>query len=162
LLVAWYIFWLKQTGLHDPRDAWTVLCMHILIAKCWMESFIRWYSLLMPVVRRVRKIAKSDYFVMSVRPSVRPPAWSNSTPHWMYLMKCDIWVFFWNLSRKFKFNWYLNNRYFTWRPVYIFWSYLAQSFLEWEMFQTKVVDKMKIHTLCLIFFFENRAVYEVL
>ena len=24
-----------------------------------------------------------------------------------------------------------------------FWSYLSQSFLEWEMFQTKVVEKIK-------------------
>ena len=34
-----------------------------------------------------------------------------------------------------------NNGYFTWRPVYIF-LYLAQFFVEWEMFQTKV-DKIK-------------------
>jgi len=27
-----------------------------------------------------------------------------------------------------------------------FWSYLAQFFLEWEMFQTKVVEKIKTHT----------------
>jgi len=26
-----------------------------------------------------------------------------------------------------------------------FWSYLAQFFLEWEMFQTKVVEKLKTH-----------------
>ena len=26
-----------------------------------------------------------------------------------------------------------------------FWSYLAQFFLEWEMFQTKVVEKIKTH-----------------
>jgi hypothetical protein len=35
-----------------------------------------------------------------------------------------------------------------------FWSYLAQFFLEWEMFQTKVVEKIKRHTLGpTIFFF---------
>ena len=28
-----------------------------------------------------------------------------------------------------------------------FWSYLAQFFLEWEMFQTKVVEKIKTHIL---------------
>ena len=29
-----------------------------------------------------------------------------------------------------------------------FWSYLAQFFSEWEMFQTKVVEKIKTHILC--------------
>ena len=44
-----------------------------------------------------------------------------------------------------------------------FWSYLAQFFLEWEMFQTKVVKKIKTRILCSVtLFFENRAVYEVM
>jgi hypothetical protein len=29
-----------------------------------------------------------------------------------------------------------------------FWSYLAQFVLEWEMFQTKVVERVKTHILC--------------
>ena len=43
-----------------------------------------------------------------------------------------------------------------------FLSYLAHFFLEWEMSQTKVVDKIKTHILFPVtfFFFENRAVYE--
>ena len=40
--------------------------------------------------------------------------------------------------------------------------YLAQFLLEWKMFQTKVVEKIKTHILCLITFFENGAVYEVM
>jgi hypothetical protein len=43
-----------------------------------------------------------------------------------------------------------------------FLSYLAQFFLEREMLQTKVVDNIKIHILCSIIFFENRAVYEIM
>ena len=49
-----------------------------------------------------------------------------------------------------------NNGYFTWSPIYISLSYLAQFFLGWEMFQAKVVEKIKTH------FFENRAVYEIM
>jgi hypothetical protein len=30
------------------------------------------------------------------------------------------------------------------------------------MFQTKVVDKIKIHNLCSVTFFENRAGYEII
>ena len=33
-----------------------------------------------------------------------------------------------------------------------FWSYLAHFFLEWEMFQTKVVEKIKTHILCSVTF----------
>jgi len=36
-----------------------------------------------------------------------------------------------------------------------FWSYLAQFFLEWEMFQTKVVEELKKHILCSITFFNE-------
>jgi len=32
-------------------------------------------------------------------------------------------------------------------------SYLAQFFLEWKMFRTKVVEKIETHILCLITFF---------
>ena len=47
-----------------------------------------------------------------------------------------------------------NNWYFTWRPIH-FWSYLAYFFLEWKMFQTKVVEKIKTHILCSITFFQE-------
>jgi len=43
-----------------------------------------------------------------------------------------------------------------------FWSYLAQFFLEWEMFQTKVVEKLKTHILCFVTFSKNIAVYEIM
>jgi hypothetical protein len=42
-----------------------------------------------------------------------------------------------------------------------FWSYLAHFFVEWEMLQTKVVEKIKTHTF-INFFFENRAVYAII
>jgi hypothetical protein len=42
-------------------------------------------------------------------------------------------------------------------------SFLVQSVLEWEMFETKVVEKFKTNTLCsVIFFSENRAVCEII
>ena len=44
-----------------------------------------------------------------------------------------------------------------------FWSYLAQFFLAWEMFQTNVVQNIKTHILySKAFFFENCAVYEIM
>ena len=44
-----------------------------------------------------------------------------------------------------------------------FWSYLAQFFLEWEMFQIEFVHKMKTHiSRSITFFFRNHAVYEIM
>jgi hypothetical protein len=51
-----------------------------------------------------RKIVKSDFsFVMSVCPSFRPSAWSNWAPTGQIFITFDIWVFFENMSTKFKF-----------------------------------------------------------
>ena len=54
-----------------------------------------------------------------------------------------------------------------WRVLYMktsvhFWSYFAHFFLEWEMFQTKDVEKIKTHILCSVTFFLNRTVYEIM
>jgi len=38
-----------------------------------------------------------------------------------------------------------------------FLSYLAQFFLEWEMFQIKVVEKIKMRILCSITFFFRKS-----
>jgi len=44
----------------------------------------------------------------------------------------------------------------------IFSLYVAQFFLEREMFQSNVVEKIKTHILCSVTFFLNGAVYEVM
>jgi hypothetical protein len=44
-----------------------------------------------------------------------------------------------------------------------FLSYLIQASLEWEMFQMKVVEKIKTHISCFNnIFFENCAFYEIM
>ena len=43
-----------------------------------------------------------------------------------------------------------------------FWSYLAQFFLEWEMFQKKIVEEIKTCNLCSIIFFLKSAFYEIM
>jgi hypothetical protein len=42
-----------------------------------------------------------------------------------------------------------------------FWSYLAQFFLEWEMFRTKLVEKIKKHILRSITVNRNRTFCEI-
>ena len=46
--------------------------------------------------------------------------------------------------------------------IYIYISYLAEFFLQWGIFQTKLLEKIKIHILCSIFFLKNRAVCEIM
>jgi hypothetical protein len=43
-----------------------------------------------------------------------------------------------------------------------FLSYLTQLFLEWEMFQTNILEKIKIHILFSITIFENFANYDIM
>jgi len=43
-----------------------------------------------------------------------------------------------------------------------FLSYLTHFFLEWQMFQTKVVENIKTHILCSITFFKNGVTYAVM
>ena len=55
-----------------------------------------------------------------------------------------------------------NNGYFTWSRFRHLW-YLADFFLEREIFRIKVVEKMKIHILYSVSLFsENRADYEIM
>jgi len=65
--------------------------------------------------RRVRKIAKSDYYLRHVRPSVRPHG-TTRLPLKRIFMKFveKIQV----LLKSDKNIWY---SYFTWRPIYIFY-----------------------------------------
>jgi hypothetical protein len=51
-----------------------------------------------------------------------------------------------------------NNGYFSWRRL---WQYIAELFVEWEMFRVKVVEKIKTHFMFKHFFPpKNRAFYE--
>jgi hypothetical protein len=43
----------------------------------------------------------------------------------------------------------------VWRPNIHFWSHLAKFFLKWEMFQAKVVQKLKTYILGSINFFQK-------
>ena len=46
-----------------------------------------------------------------------------------------------------------NNRHFTWRHINLW--YLMELFLEWGMFWTKVVEKIKTHILSSVTFFQK-------
>jgi hypothetical protein len=56
------------------------------------------------LLRRVRKIAKIDYRLRHVSPSVRSSAWIKSAPTGRVFMKFEILVFLLILSRKLNFH----------------------------------------------------------
>jgi len=53
--------------------------------------------------KRVRRIAKSNYWLRHACLSVRPPTWNSSAPTGRMLVKFEVLLFLENLSRKFKF-----------------------------------------------------------
>ena len=54
------------------------------------------------------------------------------------------------------------NRYCTWGLNVHLCQYLAEFFLEWEIFQTKVVEKIKTYILFNKFVSKNCAMYEIM
>ena len=97
---------------------------------------------------RVRNIAKNDYEIRHV--SVHPSAWNNSAPTGWIFMKFYIWTSFENLSRKFKFHSNVTSITGTLHEDQYTFSIISRSVLlrMTEMFQTKVVEKIKAHILC--------------
>ena len=74
--------------------------------------------------------------------------------HWRTFMKFDIWVFLKNLSIKFKFRENLSRITNTSREDQnTFQSHLPQVFVKRELFQTKIVEKIKTHISCSITFY---------
>jgi hypothetical protein len=120
--------------------------------------------------RCVHKTAKSDYSLRLVRPSVPPFVLPSVFPHGTTLLPLD--GFSWDLIFKYfsKICWENSSFIKIWHEQRVFymktyvhlWQYLAEFFLEWEVFQTKAVEKIKTHLLLSVTFSKNRAVYEII
>ena len=97
--------------------------------------------------------------LFSSRLSVCLSAWNNSALTGWIFMKFDIWVFSKISQEIFQVS---LNRILYMKTNIQFLLYFAQFFLEWEMFRTEIVEKIKTHFLFSNFIFENRAVYEIM
>ena len=109
---------------------------------------------------RVRKSVKSDYEVRHVCPSVRRHGTTR-----LPLGRFSLNLILEDFSKicvecpsfiKIGQEW----RVLSMKTKIHFLSHLAHFFLEWEMLQIKVAEKIKTHILCSVTLFENRAVYE--
>ena len=115
------------------------------------------------VFRHVRNIARSVCRFRHGCQSVRTSAWNTQLP---------LGGFHWSLKFEHFSKIYRENpsfiktdkdyRYFISRRIGIFRSHLAGVFFEWEIFQTKVVEKFETHFLCSIASPPHRTVYEIM
>ena len=111
------------------------------------------------VFAKLRKATVS--FIMSVRPS----AWNNSAPTGQILIQFYVWAFFSKMRRENSslIKILQKQRVLFMKTFLRIWKCLAELLLEWEIFQVKVVEKIKTHILCSVTFFpRNRAVCEIM
>ena len=123
-------------------------------------TLIRHFNVCFGAFTKLRKATIS--FVMPVCPSVRPHKTTRLILEGFFLI-FYMWAFFENLPETSTFvKIGQEQQVLHMKTNTQFWSYPAQFFLEWEMFQIKFVQKIKIHILCSIAFFDNRALYETI
>ena len=121
-------------------------------------KFVFFFKIHVLVCRYVRKLKKKPpiSFVISACLST-----GNNSIH----TKADFheiwyWVIFRKSVEKIQVSLISdkNKGYFTWRPMNIFGHISLSSFLEWEMFQRKAVEKIKTRILCSVNFFSPKIV----
>ena len=132
---------------------------HLQLVKLWLkEMYLYCLGQFRP---RSRNFWKRVIFIMYVRPSVRKSAWNNMAPTGRIFRKFHISVFFRKYveksqvsSKSDKNNCTLHADQWT-----HFCSHLAQFFSEWEIFHTKVVQKIKtpiLNSKTFFFFFFSK------
>ena len=77
-----------------------MLPTHLIIRTSWVSSGVEVFLILCAIA----KLWKATISFLSVRLYVRPSVRNFSVPTGGIFMKFDIWVFFENLPRKFKFH----------------------------------------------------------
>ena len=88
--------------------------------------------------------------------SVRPSAWNNSALTERILIKFDILEFSWKSIEKIQVSLKSDKNNGTLHEdVLHLWRYLPEVFLEWEMFQIKVVEKIETRILYSVTFFRK-------
>jgi hypothetical protein len=120
-----------------------------------------WFFFLSSDFKLYRKLRKATIrFVMSVRPSVRMGQLGS---HWTDFHDISYLSVFRKTYRGNSscINIWKKQLVFCMKACVHLWHHLAKFFSEWEMFQTKVADKIKTHFLCSMTLFEYRAVYEI-
>jgi len=111
-----------------------------------------------------RKISKSDYWLRHVCLSVRPSVHTEQLgAHWKDFHEFCYLRIFRKPVDKMQLRLKSDHKSGTLHEqLWNLWQYFAQYFSEWEMFQTKLVNKTKAHILFTVLFSNNGTVYEIL
>ena len=103
-------------------------------------------------------------FVMSVHLYIHPAVHMEKiSSHWMDFYQIWYLSIFWKSVEKIQVSLKSdkNNGHFTWWPIH-FWTNLTHFFLEWDMFETNVEQKIETHILSSITFFKNHTFHEIM
>jgi hypothetical protein len=94
-------------------------------------------------------------FLMFVRPSVRIEQLGSHWTDFHEILYLSIFrKFSWKIKVSLKSD--KTKWYFYMKTKIYFWSYLANFFLEWKMFHTNFVEKIRTHILCSVTFFLHK------
>ena len=132
----------------------TVMQIFMCVPCIWLGEKIMNLLLLLHM-QYLGVSANGEKATVSLTVSVSLSAWNTSAPTEWIFRKFDIHVFLKTLKN---IQVWLKAD-FIWKSVY-FYDDLAELFLEWEMFQTTVVDNIKAHTIYAVLFSKNHAVLE--
>ena len=143
---------------HD-KDKWCQICYlwrlfrstFLIMTYCWNVLPTETIA----VCRQCYEERQLTWSCLSVRVSLHPhePLRSHSTD---FHEMCYLNI----LLKTCRENSSFINMWQEQRVIYMktdtrFWSYLAQFFLEWELYRTDVVEQIKTHILCSITFFRK-------
>jgi len=111
------------------------------VLECKVDQPYRCVTVCNRCITRVRNNAKNSYLLRHICLSVRPSARMAQVPPPLrpgkIFINFDIWKFFRNISRKFKFHY----RLFSVKTNVYLWKCLAEFFLQ-RVFETNVVVKI--------------------
>jgi hypothetical protein len=138
----------KKTGVYGKNVSWNY-CLFITFLSS--DYYLRKQSVYVHFFRRVRKITKSDYYLRHVCPSVCPHATTGS--YWTDFHE----ILYLSVLRKSVEKIQVSLKPDKITGTLHFWSYPEIFFLEWDMSEIKVVEKIKTHTVCSITFFFIKA-----
>jgi hypothetical protein len=105
-----------------------------------------------PIFRQVRKIAKSDYYLRHVCPSVGPHGTSR-LPVYRFSLNLVFEYFSKICGESLTFVKIRQEERVLHVKTCVHLLYVAELFLKWKVFHTNVVEKIKIHILCSVTFF---------
>jgi hypothetical protein len=96
-------YWREIWSVLFNRDREIVLIISLLLDRAVIYIKTKVYHHW--IIRAFAKFGKATItFVMYVCPPACPTTWNNSAPTGRIFMKFDIWVFFENMSKKYKFH----------------------------------------------------------